>query len=233
MKELLKIDGLKKDYGAKEVLKGTTLSIPTGRLVGLLGPNGSGKTTLLRIIAGLEKRYTGTVTVDGNDIGAQTKAIVSYMPDANFIPSFMSVNDTIKWSIDYHPDFDPNKAEELRQFFDLPLHTKVKKLSKGNIEKCMLMLTLSRKAKLYLLDEPLGGIDPLSKVKIIDTILESFADEDRTMIISTHLLRDTEKLFDYALFLKDGVIALEGDTDDIREEKGKTLEEVYVEVYDA
>jgi ABC-2 type transport system ATP-binding protein len=232
MDSLLSIKNLTKNYNSKEVLKGIDIELPTGNIVGLLGPNGSGKTTLLRIIAGLEKRYNGDIQINSNNIGVQSKAIVSYMPDQSFIYKFMRVKDAIKWFSDYFPDFDLQKAEELRQFFDLNPKDKVKNLSKGNIEKCMLLLTLSRRAKLYLLDEPLGGIDPLAKVKIINSIIDNFSVEDSSIIISTHLLKDTEKLFDYAMFLKDGKIIKHGNADDIRQESNKTLEEVYVSIYD-
>ena len=231
MHNILEMVDVQKNYGRKKVLTGTTFSLPKGKFVGLLGPNGSGKTTMFNIISGLTKFRHGTITIDNTPLGVASRSLVSYMPDKNFLYDYMNTTDAIRFYKDFFPDFDEKKALELCDFLEIQKEQKVKKMSKGAIEKLLLLLTLSRKTKLYLLDEPLGGVDPLGKTKILDTILKSFAADESTMVISTHLLKDTEKLFDHALFLKDGQITKSGDADVLRQEHNKTLEEIYVEVY--
>ena len=231
MENLLQVDNLHKSYFTKKVLKGANFVVPKGRIVGLLGPNGSGKTTLMRAIAGLVKFNKGSITVEGKAVGYETKSLVSFMPDSNILDKGMSVNSSIKLYNDFFSDFNMEKAMKLQEFYKLDEDIKVKDLSKGNVEKLQLLLTLSRDAKLYVLDEPLGGIDPVVKTKIIDSILEYFSGDDSSLIISTHLLKDTERLFDDALFLKDGIISLAGSCDDLRAEHGKTIEELYIEIF--
>ena len=231
MDNILSVTELTKSYGRKKVLRKTTFTLPAGRLVGLMGPNASGKTTMFNIISGLTKFREGSVAIDGVPVGVASRSLVSYMPDKNFLYSYMKVKDALGFYKDFFPDFDEKRAEELCNSLGLEKDEKVNKMSKGTIEKFLLLLTLSRKTKLYLLDEPLGGVDPLAKTKIIDTILSQFAGKDSTIILSTHLLKDIEKLFDYALFLKDGEIVKSGEADALRQEYNKTLEEIYVEVY--
>ncbi|MCL1995465.1 MAG: ABC transporter ATP-binding protein [Defluviitaleaceae bacterium] len=231
MDNILSVTELTKSYGRKKVLQGTTFTLPVGRLVGLMGPNASGKTTMFNIISGLTKFRRGSVTIDGVPVGVATRSLVSYMPDKNFLYKYMTAKDALGFYKDFFPDFNEKTADELCVSLGIEKDEKVKKMSKGTVEKLLLLLTLSRKTKLYLLDEPLGGIDPLAKTKIVDTILGQFTGKDSTMVLSTHLLRDTEKLFDYALYLKDGQIIKSGEADTLRQENNKTLEEIYVEVY--
>lgn len=231
MEKLLEVNGLHKTYWHKKVIKDTNFTIEKGRIVGLLGPNGSGKTTILRMLAGLVKPSKGSMTLSGIPIGPDTKGLVSFMPDAHILEGLGTVASAIAFYKDFFPDFNEEKAEDLQKFYDLADRDRIKSLSKGNVEKLQLLLTLARDAKLYVLDEPLGGIDPVVKHKIIGSILEYFSGEDSSLLISTHLLKDTERLFDDALFLKNGQIELAGSCDDLRVQHGKTIEELYIEIF--
>jgi len=231
MNNILEVNNLVKNYGKKSVLNQTTFTIAPRRIVGLMGPNGSGKTTMLKIFSGLIKSKSGEVEIKGRKLGQETKALVSFMPDESILYKWMKVKDAIDFYKGFYPDFDSQRMANLLNFMELTENQKVDKLSKGNSEKLMIALTISRSANLYLLDEPLGGIDPVAKSKILSSILEHFTREDSSMLISTHLIKDVEKVFDDVLFLKDGKIHLAGECDQLREEHGKTIEDLYIDIF--
>ena len=232
MEPVLEVSSLIKKYGRKVVLNKTEFTIKTNRIVGLLGPNGSGKTTLIKIITGLLHQNSGSVKILGKDVSYETKLSVSFMPDTNNLYNWMKVKDAIKFYSDFFQDFDVAKSHELSDFMKLNLNDPIKSLSKGMLERLLLTLTLSRKTSLYVLDEPLGGVDPAAKSKIIDSILDYYSSENCSLLISTHLIKDVERLFDDVLFLKSGQITLSGDCETLREQNSKTIEELYLEVFE-
>lgn len=231
MRNVLEVNNLVKSYGRQSVLSGASFTVKPGRIVGLMGPNGSGKTTMLNIIAGLSRFKSGEITVDGRPLGFHSRSSISYMPDENFLYEEMKVGDAVSYYKDFFPDFNQEKNEKLLNFMGLDSKQKVDKLSKGNVEKLLIALTLSRDTNLYLLDEPLGATDPVIKSQIIDSILENFTRENSALLISTHLIKDVEKLLDDIMFLKEGRITLSGDCDDLRKEYGKTIEEIYISTF--
>lgn len=230
MGTILKATNLTKSYYRKKGLDGFNLEIPEGKIIGLLGPNGSGKTTFIKIAAGILKNTAGEITIDGHVPGVYTKSIVAYLPDVNFLYKWMKIKDAIKFYKDMFQDFDEDKCKKLLEFMTLNEDDKVTALSKGMLEKLNLSLTLSRKAKLYILDEPLGGVDPVAREKIINAILDNYR-EDSSMIVTTHLVNDIERLFDDVAFIKEGKIVLEGNAEELRIEKGMSIDELYREVF--
>jgi len=230
MDSVLKVSNLTKTYFKKSALSGFDLEVNKGKIVGLLGPNGSGKTTLLKIAGGILKESSGEILIDGKAPGVYTKSIVSYLPDLNYLHKWMKINDAIEYFKDFYSDFDVDKAKDLLIFMGLEENLKVTSLSKGMLEKLNLTLVLSRKAKLYLLDEPLGGVDPTSREKIIDAILKNYS-EDSSMIVTTHLVNDIERLFDEVAFISEGKIALSGNAEELRREKCMSIDELYREVF--
>lgn len=230
METIFKIENLTKSYMTKKALNGVSLELEKGKILGLLGPNGSGKTTLMKICAGLLRPTSGKVYIDGLVPGLNTKSIVSYLPDVNYLYKWMKIKDALCFFKDFYSDFDIDKAKGLLEFMNLDENSKVTSLSKGMLEKLNLTLVLSRKAKLYILDEPLGGVDPVAREKIIDAILDNFSEES-SMIISTHLVRDIERLFDEVVFISQGEFILKGNAEDLRTEKGKSIDELYREVF--
>ena len=232
--ELTRVNGLYKRYGGSHALKGADLIIEPGRIIGLLGPNGSGKTTLMKVIAGLLCPNEGEIIYPNRAArGVEAKCVVSFMPDALIFPGHMKVRDAYCFYKDMYPDYNSGKAEEMAALLGLEdkMDIKVNKLSKGMKDRLALGLTFSRSANLYLLDEPLGGIDPVGKSKIIDGIL-AMQLKDASIVISTHLVKDIERIFDSVFFISHGKIIFSGDCDRIREEKGKTVEEMYLEVFE-
>lgn len=227
---LLHLENLSKSYGKKQVLNQINLSLEGGHIVGLLGPNGSGKTTLMKILSGTMNDYQGNVTIDGSQPGVYTKAVLSYLPDSGYFAPWMTPRDLIRLFKDFYQDFDAKKCTEMLQRLNLDEKQKIKKMSKGMIEKFQLSLVMSRNAKLYVLDEPLGGIDPAARDFILDTILRNYA-EDATILIATHLISDVERIFDTVLFLKNGQIVLNENIDHIREQQGKSIDELFREVF--
>lgn len=227
---LVKVSNLQKSYSNKKALDNINLEIETGKIVGLLGPNGSGKTTFLKIAAGILKQNSGEILIDGKKPGTYTKSIVSYLPDKDFLFKWMKIKDAIDFFNDFYEDFDKEKAYEFLKFMDLDANSNVKSLSKGMSEKLYLTLTLSRKAKLYILDEPLGGVDPTTREKILNAILDNYS-KDSSMIITTHLISDIEKLFDNVAFISHGKILLSGDAEELRHEKQMSIDELYREVF--
>ncbi len=227
---LVKIDGLTKTYQTKAALSNISLAIEPGHIVGLLGPNGSGKTTLIKILTGVIKDYNGRVTINGNPVGPVTKAWVSYLPDSVYFSPWMCPLDMISLFKDFYTDFDQSKCLEMLRRLGLNEKQKIKTMSKGMIEKFQLCLVMSRNAMLYVLDEPIGGVDPAARDFILDTILTNY-NEDGTIFISTHLISDVERIFDSVIFLKEGEIVLQGNIDNIRAEKEKSIDQLFREVF--
>ncbi len=227
---LLEVSHITKSYGNNKVLDDVTFSIPKGKIVGLLGPNGSGKTTLIKLINDLLKEDSGTIKVNGLDLGVETKKIISYLPDKNYLNNNMTVLELLNYFKDFYEDFRIDKAKELIGKLDLDLNQKLKTMSKGTKEKVQLILVMSRKAKLYILDEPIGGIDPAARDYIINTILTNFSN-DASLLISTHLISDLEKVLDEVIFLKNGKVVRSGSTDEIRKETNMSINDLFREEF--
>lgn len=227
---VVEIRDITKDFGMVRALDHVNLEIPEGRIIGLLGPNGSGKTTLLKILAGFYAEYEGTALIDGHKPGAFTKARVAYLPDKDGLPDNMMVNDIIKIYQTFFDDFDEEKCRRLLEIFDVRPTAMPKEMSKGVIDKLQISLLMARQARLYLLDEPIGGVDVEARQHVLDLILENFNPQG-TMIIVTHLVRDIERLFDSVIILKKGKVACFEDSDVIRSRYGGTLEEALCEIF--
>jgi ABC-2 type transport system ATP-binding protein len=230
MSIILETHDIRKKYLTKTALQGISLQLESGRILGLAGPNGSGKTTLLKILAGLQKPSGGTFSVAGNTNGYETKKVVSFLPDKNTLYPWMKAIDAIGFYADFFEDFDRNKALDMLSFMKLEKSEPVKSMSKGMIEKLNLVLAFSRKAKLFLLDEPLGGIDPVARERIVSTIIKTYS-EDSSIIISTHLLSDVEQLFNDIAFIGSGELILMQDAESLRDEHGKSITQLYVDMF--
>ena len=231
MSKVLTCEKLTKVYGKeKTALDGIDLELDFGRIVGLLGPNGSGKTTLLKLANGLLQPTEGRIRIAGMAPGPETKELVSYLPDADWLPDWMRVEELVEMFRDFYADFDPVKAGEMLKRLELDPRAKLKTLSKGNKEKVQLILAMSRDARLYLLDEPIGGVDPAARDYILNTIISNYS-KDATVVISTHLIEDIEPVLDEAVFLKDGRIFAHRAVDDIREAEGKSVDAYFREVF--
>ncbi|KMQ16330.1 MULTISPECIES: ABC transporter ATP-binding protein [Bacillus cereus group] len=230
MTELLKIENLWKRYGLKAVIRELNIKITEGKIVGLVGDNGSGKTTLLKMIAGLQHPSEGSITIAGKKVGLETKEIVSFMSDKPLFDDWMTVKDSIFFYRDFYKDFDIQKAVDTVAEFKIPLEEKITALSKGVVEKLQIILTFSRKAKLYVLDEPLGGIDLISREHVLELILQ-FYREDCTILISTHLINEVENIFDEVIFLKDGESVLHENVEELRFQRGKAVTDLFKEVF--
>ncbi len=230
MSEILRCENLSKHYGSLVALDKINLTLENGRIVGLLGPNGSGKTTLIKLINGLLTPTGGSVTVCGNAPGTETKRIVAYLPDNSFLNSWMTVEQIVEQFTDFFADFRPKLAYEMLARLEIPPKRKLKALSKGNKEKVSLILTMSRNALLYVLDEPIAGVDPATRDYIISTILNNYNPE-ATVLISTHLISDIESVLDEVLFINNGHIVLQKSVDEIRAENGKSVDELFREVF--
>lgn len=230
MSEILKCENLYKNYGAKPAINGVTLSVESGRIIGLLGPNGAGKTTLIKLISGLLTPNSGSLTIDGNEPGIKTKPLVSYLPDVNYLNNWMTVEQIVRMFTDFYEDFRPELAFEMIDRLGIDRKERLKNLSKGNKEKVCLILVMSRSAKLYLLDEPIAGVDPATRDYIISTIINNYS-PDASVLISTHLISDIESVLDEVIFIKDGVIVLQDTVDHIREEHNQSVDELFREVF--
>ena len=230
MSELIKIQDLNKKYGKKQVLKDVNLTLHGGQIVGLLGPNGSGKTTLIKVLNCLLKEYDGDVQIDQQAIGIHSKKIISYLPDEPYFENWMTTSDALNLFVDMYDDFDLNKALSLMERMDIEKKVKIKELSKGMKEKFQLILVMSRKAKIYILDEPLGGIDPAARELILDTILNNYA-EDALVLLSTHLIADIEKIFDEVIFIKNGEIILHENSEDLRIKRQASINDIFKEEF--
>ena len=227
---VLKATGLTKSYGGTRALDGLELELPQGKIVGLLGPNGSGKTTFLKIAAGLLTPSAGELTICGQKIGPETKAVVSYLPDKTYLNRQQRITEILEFFQDFYKDFDRERAENMLSALHIDTSARLKTLSKGNQEKVQLVLVMSRRAKLYLLDEPIGGVDPAARDYILNTIITNY-DPSATVLISTHLIADVERVLDEFVFLSQGKVIRQGNTDETREETGKSLDELFREVF--
>ena len=228
--KLLVCRDLVKNYGNLTALNHVNLEIDSGKIIGLLGPNGSGKTTLIKLISGLLTPDFGELTVAGERPGVKTKSYVAYLPDNNFLNSFMTVKELVNYFIDFYADFRPELAYSMMERLGISPEVKLKTLSKGNKEKVSLILIMSRSAKLYVLDEPIAGVDPATRDYIISTIINNY-NPDASVIISTHLISDIEQVLDEVIFINNGIVSLHKSVDAIREENGKSVDELFREVY--
>ena len=219
-----------KSYGKVTALKGINLQLESGRIVGLLGPNGSGKTTLIKLANRLLQPTSGEIRIVGELPGVKTKAAIAYLPDKDFLPDWMKTDSLMDFYGDFYPDFDRPRAEDMLRVLNIPTNQTLKKMSKGTREKVQLILTMSRRAKVYLLDEPIAGVDPAARDYILRTIIGNY-EESALVLISTHLIADVESVLDEAVFLKQGEIVLHKSTDLIREETGKSVDEYFREVF--
>ena len=226
MSKVIELQNVTKRYGKKTALNNITISIETGKIIGLLGPNGSGKTTFMKTIMRIIREQSGSITICGNPASYETRRYVSFMPDREFLYDTMTVKDAMNYYRDAFNDFDANKADELCNILGLNVEDKIETLSKGNKEKAVLMLTLARNVPIYLLDEPLGSLDPLIKHQMLE-VIRKVSNPDNVIIISTHLIKDTEELLDEAIFLKNGNIASQIDLKSTK----KDLESYYLEVF--
>ncbi len=230
MMETMVCNGLCKYYGPVKALDGVDLQLEEGRIIGLLGPNGSGKTTLIKLASRLLVPTEGEVRICGELPSPTTKALVSYLPDRNYLPDWMKAEELLDMYGDFFADFDRNRAMEMLDSLNIDLEMPLKKMSKGTKEKVQLILTMSRHAKLYLLDEPIAGVDPAARDYILKTIISNY-DETATVLISTHLIADVENVLDEAIFLKEGKVVLHKSVDELRDETGKSVDEYFREVF--
>jgi len=230
METVLQTYNLTKYYGSNIALYNMNLALPAGQIIGLLGPNGSGKTTLIKLIAGLLTPTSGEAWVCGTPVGPETKALVSYLPDRVYFDQGKKINELLDYFEDFYADFDRARAEHMLQTLAVPMDVKFKTLSKGNREKVQLALVMSRRAKLYLLDEPIAGVDPAARDFILQTIVNNY-DREATVLISTHLIADVEPILDAFLFVNRGTVLRQGTVDSTREETGKSLDELFREVF--
>ena len=214
----------------KEIVKKASLRVKEKEFVGLLGPNGSGKTTLIKLANRLLQPTSGEIRLAGEVPGVKTKAAVAYLPDKDFLPDWMKTDALLGFYGDFFPDFDRPRAQEMLQSLNIPANQPLKKMSKGTREKVQLILIMSRRAKIYLLDEPIAGVDPAARDYILRTILSNY-EKDALVLISTHLIADVESVLDEAVFLKEGQIVLHKSTDEIREETGMSVDEYFREVF--
>ena len=228
--ETLVCEGLSKDYGQIRALDRIDLRLEEGKIIGLLGPNGSGKTTLIKLASRLLVPSEGRITICGEVPSEKSKAIVSYLPDRNFLPDWMNSNDLIALYEDFFADFSKDRAIEMLGSLNIDMTMPLKKMSKGTKEKVQLIMTMSRRAKLYLLAEPIAGVDPAARDYILRTIISNY-DENATVLISTHLIADVENVLDEAIFLKQGKIVLHERVDELKESTGKSVDEYFREVF--
>lgn len=227
---LVNCTGLTKRYGNKQALAGVNLELGRGRIVGLLGPNGSGKTTLIKILCGLLQPTEGAVAIDGQPVGPHSKAIISYLPDRMYFADWMKATDLFDLFADFYADFDRNRAMSMCASLGVTPSDRLKTMSKGTKEKVQLILVMSREAQLYLLDEPIGGVDPATRDYILRTIIGNY-NEDASVVLSTHLIADVEQVLDEVIFLQNGRVERHTTVDAIRGETGKSVDELFREVF--
>lgn len=227
---ILEIKNLIKKYHTKNVIDNISLNVDSGKIVGLLGPNGSGKTTLIKLLAGLLTATSGDILIDNKEIGIETKAIVSFLPDRPYFANWMKVHDILSFFADFYRDFSMKKAMEMLKLLNIGVNDRIKTMSKGTKEKLNLVLVMSRAARLYLLDEPIAGVDPAARDYILRTIISNYS-EDSSVIITTHHIADVEKILDDVIFLNEGKIELNSAVEDLREERGKSVDEIFRETY--
>ena len=229
-KEILRFESVTKRFGRKEALSEVSFSLKAGRITGLLGPNGSGKTTLIKLANGLLQPDQGTIRINDRFPGVETKAEVSYLPDRMYFADWMKVRDLMKMFSDFYRDFSISKAEDMMQKLSITSGDRIKNMSKGTKEKLQLILVMSREAKLYLLDEPIGGVDPAARDFILKTIITNY-NPDSAVLISTHLIADVEKVLDDVIILKEGRIHRQESVDHIREEEGRSVDQLFRETF--
>lgn len=227
---ILEIKNLIKKYHTKNVIDNISLNVDSGKIVGLLGPNGSGKTTLIKLLAGSLTATSGDILIDNKEIGIETKAIVSFLPDRPYFANWMKVHDILAFFADFYRDFSMKKAMEMLKLLNIGVNDRIKTMSKGTKEKLNLVLVMSRAARLYLLDEPIAGVDPAARDYILRTIISNYS-EDSSVIITTHHIADVEKILDDVIFLNEGKIELNSAVEDLREERGKSVDEIFRETY--
>ncbi len=227
---MLECRGLSKYFGSVPALVNLDVKLPKGKIIGLLGPNGSGKTTLIKLACGLLTPTEGEILVCGNKPGPESKAMVSYLPERTYLPEWMTVLECLKYFQDFYADFDYERAISMLQSLQVPAEARMKTLSKGTREKVQLVLVMSRRASLYLLDEPIGGVDPAARDYILGTILRNYS-EDSTVLISTHLISDVEKVLDEFMFIQNGQLVSYASTDSLREDLGKSIDQYFREVF--
>lgn len=224
--ELLECKNLSKSFDNKKILKDINLIIPRGKIVGLLGKNGQGKTTLIKLINDLLTPTSGEILIEGKHPGVESKKIISYLPERTYLDKEMKVIDTLNYFNEFYDNFDINKAKKLLKDLDLDINSKISKMSKGMQEKLQLILVMSREADLYILDEPLGGVDPATRDYILDTILSNFK-EGSSVIISTHLISDIERILDEVIFIDKGKIILTASADELRKKEKSSIDEIF------
>lgn len=227
---LLEFSNITKKYGSKVALDNVSFNLEPGKTIGLLGPNGSGKSTILKLVNGLLQPTEGEIKIMGNPPGIMSKSIISYLPERTYLNEWMKISDLINFFADFYINFDINKANEMVIALKLDPNHKLKTLSKGNKEKVQLILVMSRKAKLYLLDEPIGGVDPATRDFILDTIISNYL-SDATLMISTHLISDIERIFDEVILINQGTIYKHDSVDNIRQQTGKSVDQLFREVF--
>ena len=230
MSGLIQINNLNKNYGMKHVISDMNLELEGGKIVGLLGPNGSGKSTLIKMLGGVLKADSGEILIDGKPVSVETKKIVSYLPERTYLSPSMKVKEAIRMFEDFYEDFKRERAEEMLGKLNISVNDTIKSLSKGTREKVQLVLVMSRDAKVYLLDEPMGGVDPAARDYILKTILTNY-NENACVVISTHLISDVEKVLDEVVFIQNGKVILNETVDEIRENKGKSVDALFREVF--
>ena len=230
MSNLVEIKELGKCYGKKKVMNNLSLSLESGRIVGILGPNGSGKSTLIKMMAGVLKPTSGQIIINGYPVGVNTKKIVSYLPERTYLNLSMKVKEAVDYFADFYEDFSKQKALDMLEKFGINEQDKIKSLSKGTREKVQIVLVMSREAKLYLLDEPMGGVDPAARDYILNTIIRNYS-EDALVVMSTHLISDIERVLDEAVFINRGNIVFHRSVDEIRETEHKSVDELFREVF--
>lgn len=223
---LVTIEKVSKQFGLTQALDNINLTIPAGKIIGLLGPNGSGKTTLIKLMNGLLQADKGQILIDGSSPSVDTKKIVSYLPDTTYLADSMRVKDALDYFKDFYADFDLKRAQELLDDLQISQTSRLKDLSKGNKEKVQLILVMSRRARLYILDEPIGGVDPAARDYIIKTIINNYSPTS-SVLISTHLIADIETILDEIIFLQNGRIIRQGNVDDIRYESGQSIDQLF------
>lgn len=224
--ELLECKNVCKSFGNKKILHNINLKIPRGKIIGLLGKNGMGKTTLIKLINNLLTLSDGEILVNGKKIGVDSKKIISYLPERTYLDKSLKVNEALDYFQDFYDNFDKEKAVKLLMDLQIDLNEQISKMSKGMQEKLQLVLVMSRNAELYILDEPLGGVDPATRDYILDTILKNFS-EGASVIISTHLIQDIERILDEVIFIDKGKIILQSDADELREKENASIDEVF------
>ena len=224
--ELVEIKNLNKKFDDKKILTDINLTIPRGKIIGLLGKNGAGKSTLIKLINDLLTKTSGEILVNGLEVGVESKKVISYLPERTYLNKQMRVSEVIDYFSDFYDNFDAKKAKKLLKDLDLDINQKLSKMSKGMQEKVQLVLVMSRNAELYILDEPLGGVDPATRDYILDTILSNFS-ENASVIISTHLISDIERILDEVIFIDKGKVVLQSDADKLRNKEKSSIDEIF------